>query len=118
MNALNLADKRCVPCSDKTPSLAKDNIQKLLPQVPSWKLSGDGKKLMRSWRVADFMTGLEFFRRIGDVAEREDHHPDLHLVNYRDLSVELWTHTANGLTENDFILAAKIDSLAQPKLKG
>lgn len=64
------------------------------------------------------MTGLDFFQRIGDVAEHEDHHPDLHLVNYRDLKVELWTHAAGGITENDFIMAAKIDALEQPRLKG
>jgi len=52
------------------------------------------------------------------VAEKEDHHPDLHLENYRDLKVEFWTHAAKGLTENDFIMAAKIDALVQPKLKG
>jgi 4a-hydroxytetrahydrobiopterin dehydratase len=79
--------------------------------VPEWKLSADGKRISRSWRVRDFMTGLDFFRRIGDVAETEDHHPDLHLANYRDVTVELWTHAAGGLTENDFILAAKIDKL-------
>ena len=62
-------------------------------------------------------TGLDFFCRIGDVAEAEDHHPDLHLANYRDVTVELWTHAAGGLTENDFIMAAKIDGLEQPALK-
>ncbi len=71
----------------------------------------------RSWRVLDFGTGLDFFCRIADVAEAEDHHPDLHLANYRDVTVELWTHAAGGLTENDFIMAAKIDALEQPALK-
>jgi 4a-hydroxytetrahydrobiopterin dehydratase len=89
----------------------------LLSQIPGWQLTGDGKRLTRTWRVLDFMTGLEFFQRIGDVAEREDHHPDLHLANYRDVTVELWTHAAAGLTENDFIMAAKIDALEQPRLK-
>jgi 4a-hydroxytetrahydrobiopterin dehydratase len=107
-----------VACSDKTIPLDPASIQKLLPQIPSWQLSKDGKRLTRNWRVLDFMSGLDFFGRIGDLAESEDHHPDLHLENYRDLKVELWTHAAKGLTENDFIVAAKIDALEQPQLKG
>jgi 4a-hydroxytetrahydrobiopterin dehydratase len=118
MSASNLATRRCVPCSGKTPSLDHEKIGQLLSQIPGWQVSEDGKRLMRNWRVLDFMTGLDFFRRIGDVAETEDHHPDLHLKNYRDVAVELWTHAAGGLTENDFIMAAKINALEQPKLKG
>jgi 4a-hydroxytetrahydrobiopterin dehydratase len=118
MTASNLAARKCVACSDKTQPLDRAGIEKLLPQIPDWLLSKDGKRLSRNWRVLDFMTGLEFFQRIGDVAEREDHHPDLHLENYRDVKVELWTHAAGGLTENDFIMAAKIDALEQPRLKG
>jgi 4a-hydroxytetrahydrobiopterin dehydratase len=117
MNVSSLTSRRCVPCSDKTPTLDKEEIRRLVPQIPGWQLSGDGKRLIRNWRVSDFMTGLDFFRRISDVAETEDHHPDLHLTNYRDVKVELWTHGAGGLTENDFILAAKINALEQPKLK-
>jgi 4a-hydroxytetrahydrobiopterin dehydratase len=67
--------------------------------------------------VKDFTDGLEFFRRVGDLAEAEGHHPDLHLTSYRDVAIELWTHAAGGLTENDFILAAKIDRLPPPPLK-
>ena len=67
-----------------------------------------------NWRVRDFSTGLDFFRRIEDVANAEDHHPDLHLTNYRDVTVELSTHAVGGLTDNDFIMAAKIDALKQP----
>jgi 4a-hydroxytetrahydrobiopterin dehydratase len=57
------------------------------------------------------MAALDFFNRIGAIAEAEDHHPDLHVVGYRNVTIELWTHAVNGLTENDFILAAKIDQL-------
>jgi 4a-hydroxytetrahydrobiopterin dehydratase len=115
--ATDLAARHCAPCSGTVPPLAPDRVRELLGQVPGWKLSTDGKRIARSWRVLDFVTGLDFFRRIGEIAEAEDHHPDLHLTNYRDLTVELWTHAAGGLTENDFILAAKIDALEQPKLK-
>jgi 4a-hydroxytetrahydrobiopterin dehydratase len=112
-----LADRTCGPCSGKTQPLAAARVRELLAEVPDWKLSGDGKRIARSWRVRDFTTGLDFFRRIADVAEAEDHHPDLHLANYRDVMVELWTHVAGGLTDNDFIMAAKIDALEQPALK-
>jgi 4a-hydroxytetrahydrobiopterin dehydratase len=117
MTATELAARKCVSCSGNTAQLAPERVRELLPLVPAWKLAADGKRISRSWRVLDFPTGLDFFRRIGDVAEAEDHHPDLHLTNYRDVVVELWTHAAGGLTENDFIVAAKIDAL-DVKLKG
>jgi 4a-hydroxytetrahydrobiopterin dehydratase len=118
MTAAKLASRKCVSCSEKTEHLDHAEIDNLLPQIRNWQLSGDGKRLVRHWRVQDFMTGLDFFQRIAEVAEHEDHHPDLHLANYRDVTVELWTHAAGGLTENDFIMAAKIDALEQPRLKG
>ena len=117
MSASNLVVRQCVPCSGSTNPLDREGIEQLLFHVPGWQLSGDGKRLIRSWRVKDFMTGLDFFQRIAVIAEQEDHHPDLHLANYRDVTVELWTHAAGGLTENDFIMAAKIDSMEQPALK-
>jgi 4a-hydroxytetrahydrobiopterin dehydratase len=121
MNATNesaLADRKCVSCSGKTPPLGHERVCELLQQVPGWRLSDDGKRLIRDWRVDDFLTGLDFFRRVGDVAEAEDHHPELHLANYRDVRIELWTHTAGGLTVNDFILAAKINELSIRKDEG
>jgi 4a-hydroxytetrahydrobiopterin dehydratase len=117
MSASELADRKCAPCSEKTAALDAARARELLAKVPDWKLTPDGKRIARSWRVRDFGTGLDFFCRIADVAEAEDHHPDLHLANYRDVTVELWTHAAGGLTENDFIMAAKIDALEQPALK-
>ena len=117
MDTSNLAAQTCKPCTGDTPRLDVDAIQRLLPQIPNWRLSDDGKRLVKNWRVLDFSAGLDFFRRIGDVADAEDHHPDLHLTNYRDVTVELWTHAAGGLTDNDFIMAAKLNGLEQPKLK-
>ncbi|HJZ54475.1 MAG TPA: 4a-hydroxytetrahydrobiopterin dehydratase [Gemmataceae bacterium] len=117
MSAADLAQKTCVPCEGGVPKLEPAKVRELLPQVPGWRLSADGNRIARSWRVLDFVTALDFFCRIGELAEAEDHHPDLHLTSYRDVTVELWTHAAGGLTENDFILAAKINTLEQPKLK-
>ena len=112
-----LASRKCGPCSGKTAPLAADCVREMLREVPEWKLNADGKRIARNWRVRDFSTGLDFFRRIEDVANAEDHHPDLHLTNYRDVTVELSTHAAGGLTDNDFIMAAKIDALKQPELQ-
>jgi 4a-hydroxytetrahydrobiopterin dehydratase len=93
------------------PPLSPEAVQKLLAAVPRWQLTGDGKRLRREWRVKDFTVALGFFQRISQIAEAEDHHPDLHLTGYRNVAVEIWTHAVGGLTENDFILAAKVDTL-------
>jgi 4a-hydroxytetrahydrobiopterin dehydratase len=79
--------------------------------TPGWQLTADGQRIRREWRVKDFVTALDFVHRTGAIAETEDHHPDLHLVGYRNVAVELWTHAVNGLTENDFILAARINGV-------
>jgi 4a-hydroxytetrahydrobiopterin dehydratase len=100
-----------VACEGKTERLPQEQVQALLKQVPNWKLTLDAGRICREWKVKDFLTALDFFRRVGEIAEAEDHHPDLHLVGYRNVSIEIWTHAVNGLTENDFILAAKIDLL-------
>jgi 4a-hydroxytetrahydrobiopterin dehydratase len=68
-------------------------------------------RLRRDWQVKNFMAGMEFFREVARLAESEGHHPDLHLEEYRHVWIELWTHAVGGLSENDFILAAKIDRL-------
>lgn len=109
--ATDLQKKHCVACEEGIPALSQDQIRGLLTSLPHWKLAGGGKRIRREWRVKDFAGALEFFRKIGDIAEHEDHHPDLHLTGYRNVAVELSTHAVDGLTENDFILAAKIDAL-------
>ena len=106
-----LSRKHCAPCEGDVPPIAPDQVHAFLEAVPSWKLIADGKRIRREWRVKDFSIALDFFRRIGDVAESEGHHPDLHLIEYRNVAIEIWTHAVKGLTENDFILAAKIDEL-------
>ncbi len=117
ITAADLTKQKCKPCEGGVPALSPDEVARMLPAVPAWRLTPDGKRIACKWRVKDFAAGLEFFRRVGDLAEAEDHHPDLHLTNYRDVAIELSTHAAGGLTENDFILAAKIDQLPQPPLK-
>ena len=111
MTTHELTQKRCTPCEGGTPALTPEQVQTLAAALPDWRVTPDGKRLNRQWRASDFVTALDFFQRIGQIAETEGHHPDLHLVGYRNVSVEIWTHAVGGLTENDFILAAKIDRL-------
>ena len=107
----DLTRKHCQSCEIGVPALTGDQVRNYLPSVPQWKLSGDQKRLRREWRVKDFPVALDFFQRVGQIAEAEDHHPDLHLTGYRNVAIELSTHALGGLSENDFILAAKIDRL-------
>ena len=109
--AAELTSKHCVPCEGGIPALTPAEVRDHLAALPDWKLTADGQRIRREWRVKDFPTALDFFNRVGQVAEQEDHHPDLHLTGYRNIAIEIWTHAAGGLTENDFILAAKIDTL-------
>jgi 4a-hydroxytetrahydrobiopterin dehydratase len=85
--------------------------------VPEWRVTPDGRRIARRWKVRDFLAAIEFFQQVATLAEAEGHHPDLHLTNYRDVTIEVWTHAVGGLTENDFILAAKIDRLPAPPKK-
>lgn len=109
--ASELTARHCKPCEGGVLPLAPEQVHELLAALPAWKLSADGKRIRREWRMKDFAAGLDFFHRVGQVAEAEDHHPDLHLTGYRNVAIELSTHAVDGLTENDFIVAAKIDQL-------
>ena len=109
--ATSLADQHCVDCKPGTPPLDQTEIDRLLPQLDAWAVEETFDKRMiltKTYRYKGFMPGVQFVNRIAEIAEAEGHHPDLHL-SYGSLTVELWTHTAGGLTQNDFILAAKID---------
>ena len=109
--AVDLTRRRCRACESGVPPLEGEQLREYLRAVPRWQLTADGKRIRREWLVKDFATGLDFFRRVGELAEDEDHHPDLHLTGYRRVAIELSTHAIGGLSENDFILAAKIDRL-------
>lgn len=109
----DLTTKECVPCKGGVPTLTDNEILKLAPQVPEWRVTEvDGiRRLQREFRFADFVSAMSFAVKVGDLAEKEQHHPDLH-VAWGKVGVEIWTHKIKGLHENDFILAAKIDKLA------
>ena len=104
---MELAEKRCVPCRGGVPPLKREELARLQPQVPGWEVVDD-HHLSKSYKFPDFLTALAFVNRVGEVAEQEGHHPDIYL-SWGKVGVHIWTHKINGLTESDFILAAKID---------
>lgn len=109
--ACELSGKKCVPCEGGVKPLPKPDVERLLAGLPGWKLTDDGKGIQRNWKCKDFMAAINFFNDIAEIAEAEDHHPDLHLSGYRNVIIEMSTHAIGGLSENDFILAAKIDEV-------
>jgi 4a-hydroxytetrahydrobiopterin dehydratase len=108
---MSLADKHCVPCRGGVAPLAGEALERLLVQVPGWRVV-DGHHLLKAFQFPDFRTALDFVNRAGGVAEEEGHHPDLYLA-WGKVEVQIWTHKIDGLTESDFVLAAKIGQLVQ-----
>ena len=104
-----LARKRCTPCRRGTPRLAGPALATLREALPSWTVV-DGHHLTRSFVFPDFARGLAFVNRVGGLAEEEGHHPDI-CLSWGNVDVTIYTHVIDGLSENDFILAAKIDEL-------
>ncbi len=107
-----LAAKSCVPCMGGVPPLEGPELERLQAQLGGdWQVV-DGHHLEKEFTFPDFRQALGFTNRIGEVAEQEGHHPDIHLA-WGKVGVQIWTHAIDGLTESDFILAAKIDRLQQ-----
>jgi len=106
-----LADKKCLPCRGGVPPLRGEQLKKLHDNIPEWEVVNE-HRLHREFRFPDFKQALEFVNRVGAIAEQEGHHPDI-LLAWGKVGITLWTHTIDGLTESDFILAAKIDRLAK-----
>jgi 4a-hydroxytetrahydrobiopterin dehydratase len=105
----DLAEKNCVPCKGGVPPLAGRELETLANQVPQWTVV-NGHHLTRAFKFPDFSHALAFVNKVGAIAEQQGHHPDI-LLAWGKAEVTTWTHKINGLTESDFILAAKIDKL-------
>lgn len=103
----NLAAKSCVPCREGVAPLKGDAITRLAEQLPGWNVVGE-HHLLRRFNFPDFKTALEFVNRAGAIAESEGHHPDL-LLSWGYVEAKIYTHKIGGLSESDFILAAKLD---------
>jgi 4a-hydroxytetrahydrobiopterin dehydratase len=106
-----LADKKCVPCRGGAPPLKGEELKKLHSSIPEWQVVNE-HHLHREFRFPDFKQALDFVNRVGAIAEQEGHHPDI-LLAWGKVGITLWTHTIDGLTESDFILAAKIHRVSK-----
>jgi 4a-hydroxytetrahydrobiopterin dehydratase len=111
LNREELAGRKCKPCRGGMPPLAEEERSRLLQALPSWEIAADGKSISRTYVMKNFLAAVHLIGRIAEIAEGEDHHPDLHLTGYRRLKIDLSTHAIGGLSENDFILAAKIEAI-------
>jgi 4a-hydroxytetrahydrobiopterin dehydratase len=105
-----LAKKKCVPCEGNVKPLTKEEAEKLLTELNEWALIDEAHMLAKSFHFDDFVQAINFVNKVAVIAEEEGHHPDL-TISYADVGVELSTHAIEGLSENDFILAAKIDEI-------
>lgn len=108
----DLAKKKCVPCEDKTGKLEPIQSKNLLQDIDKWNIVDD-RYIEKTLLFKDFASALTFINKVGEIAERENHHPDICLFSWNKVKFTLSTHSINGLSENDFILAAKIDELAK-----
>lgn len=107
---MKLTEKTCIPCQGGIPPLTYKEAVVLLGKIPGWILSETGDKIMRSFSFSDFSTALEFVNRVGDIAEADNHHPDISF-GWGYAEIVVYTHKIKGLHENDFILAAKVSEL-------
>ena len=104
----SLTEKRCQACKPGTPALTKSEIAKLLPQIPGWKQKAG--EISKTYEFKDFHGTMEFVNAVAWISHREDHHPDMK-VSYNKCEVHYSTHSVKGLSENDFICAAKVNAL-------
>lgn len=108
---MDLAKKHCVPCEEGTPPLSDQEEEKMLKLIQGWILVRDGThKITRQFKFEDFKKAMKFVSKIADLAESQGHHPDIKIV-YNKVGLDLFTHAVGGLSENDFIMASKIDKL-------
>jgi len=105
---MSLADQNCVPCKGGVPPMGQEQAEKLLRELDDgWTLNSKGH-LERTYEFSNFVAAMAFANRVGEIAEAQNHHPDLH-VAWGKCTVEIWTHKIQGLTESDFYFAAKAD---------
>ncbi len=106
----NLLKKKCVPCESKgMKPFSREDAEDHVAHANGWVLDAEAKQISKEYKFKDFIGAINFVERVADVAEMEGHHPDIHIF-YNKVLLELSTHATGGLSENDFILAAKIDA--------
>lgn len=105
------SSRHCVPCEGGIDRIAAETAKQYLTELPNWSLDEEGKQISRKLNTGDFQTAVRHLNAIAELAEAEQHHPDLHLTGYRHLRIVLTTHAIGGLSENDFVMAARIDQV-------
>ena len=110
-----LVRSKCVPCEGGVPKLTPDQAEAFCVATPEWALEADATAIRRKLNCKTFVAAVDRINGISELAEEQQHHPDLHLTGYRHLEIVLTTHAIGGLSENDFILAAQIDQLLASK---
>jgi 4a-hydroxytetrahydrobiopterin dehydratase len=106
----NLLKKKCVPCEGEVDPFLPEELANYMPDVPGWNLSTDSKSIEREFKFVDFIGAINFINNVADIAESEGHHPDIE-IRYNKVKLTLTTHAIGGLSENDFIVAAKVSEL-------
>lgn len=109
--SLPLSRRRCVPCEGGVPLIERTEAIDFLDSITGWDLDESAKVISKKINAKTFLRVIEVVNQIAQLSEEEQHHPDLHITGYRHLTIELTTHAIGGLSENDFILASKIDEL-------
>ena len=110
-NTTELTQKKCQPCEGMETPLPKKEAQNYLQKISNWNIDSNGKMIYRDYVMKNFLAAIDLINKIAQIAESENHHPEIHLTSYRKLKIELTTHAIGGLSENDFIVAAKINEL-------
>ena len=105
-----LTMQKCKPCATGVPPLPKARVTELLAEVPGWELTGDGRRIERGFKFHDYLAALLFVNKLSNIAEDHGHHPDV-CFGYGYCKVSFQTHAIDGLHENDFIMAAKVNEL-------
>jgi 4a-hydroxytetrahydrobiopterin dehydratase len=118
MTTAELLKKKCEPCEGKIKPFTKADIATYMKDLPEWKVMDGDHAIYREFVTKNFIAAVDFINKVAKIAEQEQHHPDIHLTGYRNLRIELSTHAVKGLSENDFILAAKINALPIELKKG
>ncbi len=108
---MDLLNKKCVPCEGGTKPLDQETVAKYLTLLNNKWVVLDNKKISHEFIFENFIKAIEFINKVAGIAENEGHHPDIH-IHYNKIMIELWTHAIGGLSENDFIVAAKIEKIS------
>lgn len=112
---MSLASKHCKPCEGGEPALTPEQVQHYILETPQWFADETDSAIATTFEFNDFQDAILFVNKVAGIAEAEGHHPNIHIHNYNKVSIHVTTFAVGGLTENDFILAAKIDALVEAK---